>query len=211
MARDSSLVFWRNGQAGERIEFPSRIRSLATNEDHSLLFAGCESGCVYTVQVGTGKFTELTKVNGARVQTLHYQSGKLLAGCSNGILRVVTLAENRISREFNLGNSVDFVRINQKQDMLLVGCNNRLIYAFQWSNLSLQPLHLEDVNPAAHTGILQDDGSLYLSCQDNSLRKRSMSSDWLQSHVSEQIRQEVKKEEFKKLLKSKDIPSLQME
>lgn len=206
--RDSLLVLWKDGKVDSRIHLPSRIRSLACNEDRTVIFAGCESGIVYSVQAGGGKFQELTHVNGGRVQTLHYHGGKLLAGCSNGILRVINLGESKTAHDFNLGNSVEFIRINPKQDMMLAGCNNRIIYGFRWSNLAYQPLHLEDVNPAARAGIFLNDGSLFLACQDNTLRKRNMSIDWLQSRIASEIQPEIRKEEFKKMIRSKDIPGL---
>lgn len=209
--RDSLLVFWKDGKPENRVRFPSRIRSLASNDDRTVIFVGCESGMVYSVQAGSGKFQDLTRVNGGRVQTLHYQNGKLLAGCSNGILRVFNVAESKTAHDFNLGNSVEFIRINPKQDMMLAACNNRIIYGFRWSNMAFQPLHLEDVIPAAQTGLFLNDGTLFLACQDNTLRKRNMSSDWLQGRIANEIQSEIRKDEFRKMIRSKDIPGLKTE
>src|SRR6185295_3603965 len=113
--------------------------------------------------------------------------------------------KNKIVHDMILGNSIEFVDMNRQQDVLIAGCNNRSIYAYRRSDFSLRPLKIDDVIPGANNSFISSNGTLYLACTDNALRKRNINSNWLHKTTAALLKRELTTDEWNEYI-GKDVP-----
>ncbi len=202
--RDSSVMIWKNNKKSQSIKSSSRIRALAFNSNNSSLFIGGEDGTIHVFNLTTGDKQVLLK-NSGRVQTIQRaKSGKWIAiGYSNGSIQILD-GNGQPVRTLNESGSVDYVLLNDRQDLLVVGTANKIIHMYSLSDLSLKPVEIKCVSSINGITLIGED-YLLVACADRTLRRYPVKTAWFEQIFTEKLNRNLTAEEWKTYI-GEDLP-----
>lgn len=204
-ARDSAVIIWKNYTQSKKIKFPARIKSLAFNSDHTKLFIGSEDGTASQYTIGSDDKQEFTSSTGHRVQTIECGvSGKTIAvGYSNGTVQVLN-GKGNLTRILNETGSVDFISIDESNDLLVTATASKVIHIYHLSDLSQKPIEISSTSGIAALSIINGE-FIYVACADKIIRRYPVKTSWFEKIFASGIKREFTKEEWNTYIGT-DVP-----
>ncbi len=204
-ARDSSVIIWKNYTMTKKIKFTSRIKALAFNNDHSKLFVGSEDGIVSLYTINSDNKNNFTSNPGARVQSIRCsQSGKIVVvAYSNGTVHIIN-GNGQMMRTLNEIGSVDFLSLDEKNDLLITATANKLIHIYHLSDLSLKPIEI-NCNSSINSLAVNNGEYIYAACADKTIRYYPIKTSWFEKIFASKITRSLTQEEWNAYIGS-DVP-----
>ena len=204
-ARDSSVIIWKNYTMSKKVKFTSRIKALAFNDDHSKLFVGSEDGIVSQYNINSDEKKNFTTNSGARVQAIRCsQSGKIVVvSYSNGNVHVVN-GNGQVMRSLSEAGSVDFLSLDEKNDLLVLGTANKIIHIYHLSDLSQKPIEI-NCNSSINALAVNSDDYIYVACADKTTRYYPIKTSWYEKIFATNIKRNFTQEEWSTYIGS-DVP-----
>jgi WD40 repeat protein len=204
-ARDSSVILWRNHSMTKKVKFTSRIKALAFNDDHTKLFVGSEDGIVSQYNINGDEKKNFTTNPGARVQAIRCsQSGRIVVvAYSNGTVHIVN-GNGQLMRTLNESGSVDFLSLDEKNDLLITGTANKLIHVYHLSDLSLKPIEI-NCNSIINALAVNNGDYIYAACADKTIRFYPIRTTWFEKIFATKISRGFSPEEWNTYIGS-DVP-----
>jgi WD40 repeat protein/energy-coupling factor transporter ATP-binding protein EcfA2 len=204
-ARDSSVILWKNYSQVKKVKFTSRIKALAFNNEQTKLFVGSEDGVVSQYNLNSDDKKNFTTNPGARVQAIRCsQSGKIVVvGYSSGTVQVVN-GSGQVIRTLNESGSVDYLSLDEKNDLLVVGTTNKTIHIYHLSDLSLKPIEI-NCNSSINALAVNSDDYIYVNCADKTIRYYPVKTSWFEKIFTSKITRSFSQEEWSMYIGS-DVP-----
>jgi WD40 repeat protein len=202
--RDSLVIVWKNYSQSKKIKCNARIKSLAFSNDNSKLFIGSEDGIISQYIIGGDDKQSFASSNG-RVQTIECSaSGKIIAaGFSSGVIQLYN-SKGNVTRTLNETGSVDFISLDEKNDLLICATANKIIHIYHLSDLSQKPIEINC--PSSISAMSVNNGDfIYAACADKTIRMYPVHTSWLQNILASGIKRDFTKEEWNTNIGS-DVP-----
>jgi energy-coupling factor transporter ATP-binding protein EcfA2 len=195
-ARDSAVIIWKNYSQLKKIKFTSRIKSLAFNSDNSKLFIGSEDGIVSQYIIGNEEKQEFASSIGNRVQSIKCgSSGKTIAvGYSNGTVQVLN-GKGNLTRMLNETGSVDFISIDEENDLLVTATASKIIHIYHLSDLSQKPIEINSISSVTCLSIVNGE-FIYVACADKTIRRYPVKTSWFEKLFASNIKRDFTNEEW---------------
>ena len=203
--RDSSVIIWKNYVQAEIIKCKARIKSLVFNKSGSKLYIGSEDGQVLQFTLANNEKFSLTGSSGKRIQSLQCsESGNLLvAGTSGGTIQVMNVKGN-VTRTLNEAGSVDFLSLDEKNDLLVTATANKIIHIYRLSDLLQKPVEINS-GSAINALCLDNDNFIYIACADKTVRFYPIQASWFEKIFASNIKRNFTTEEWN-LYIGADVP-----
>lgn len=204
-ARDSAVIIWKNNILTKKVKFSSRIKALAFNDNQSKLFVGSEDGIVSQYNLSSDEKKNFASNPGTRVQTIRCsQSGKIVViAYSNGVVQVVN-ASGQVVRTLNETGSVDFISLDEGNDLLVTGTTNKIIHIYRLSDLSQKPVEINCGSTINSLAVNSDD-FIYVACADKTIRYYPIKTSWFEKTFNTNIKRNFTQEEWSTYIGS-DVP-----
>lgn len=204
-ARDSAVIIWKNYAQSKKIKFSARIKSLTFNNDNSLLFIGSEDGTVSQYVISSDEKQVFASSKGNRVQTIKCgTSGKTIAvGYSNGTVQVLN-SKGNLTRTLNEAGSVDYISIDEANDLLVTATTGKIIHIYHLSDLSQKPIEINSTSGVTALSVINGE-FIYVACADKIIRRYPVKTSWFEKIFSSNIKREFTKEEWNTYIGT-DVP-----
>jgi WD40 repeat protein/energy-coupling factor transporter ATP-binding protein EcfA2 len=203
--RDSSVIIWKNYQKSKTLNFNARIKSLTWNNEYSKLYIGSEDGTVTQYNVETNEKSVLTSIKNSRVQSLHCsKSGKIIvAGYSTGAIQVLN-SKGNVTRTLNETGSVDFLSIDENNDLLVTATANKIIHIYHLSDLSQKPIEINS-GSSINALSLSNGEFIFVACEDKTIRSYPINTSWFEKIFDSKINRNFTQDEWSTYIGS-DVP-----
>jgi WD40 repeat protein len=204
-ARDSAVIIWKNYSQLKTLKFPARIKSLAFSADNTKLFIGGEDGMVSQYTIGNDDKQVFASNTGTRVQSIKCgESGKTIAvGYSNGTIQVLN-GKGNITRTLNEAGSVDFISIDEANDLLVTATASKIIHIYHLSDLSQKPIEINSTSGVVALSIINGE-YIYVGCADKTIRRYPVNTSWFEKIFASNIKRGFTKEEWNSYIGT-DVP-----
>lgn len=189
--RDSTLIIWKNNTLNKKVKTSSRVRAISFNADNSQLYVGGEDGKVVMINTDGSDVQSFSNGSG-RVQVIKCNSKLTCIGYSSGLLQVFN-NNGKILRSINAPAGVEFISLNENDDLLAVGLSNKYIQLYHISETS-KPVEI-NCNSVI-TGLAMSNEFLYVSCADKTIRYYPIKTSWFENIFTTNIKRELTKEEW---------------
>ncbi len=198
--RDSSLIIWKNNSLFKKNKCSSKVRAIAMSENNSRIFAGSEDGKVIQMNADGSDVQSFTAANG-RVQAITC-NGKLIAvGYSNGTVQLLN-GSGQTVRSINEPASADFICLNERNDLLVIGLSNKLIHIHRLSE-SGKPIEINNTSVVTSLGMNSD--FIYAACADNGIRCYPVKTSYFEKIFSQNLKRSFTREEWNTFIGG-DVP-----
>ncbi len=203
--RDSSVLIWKNYSQSQKLRLSARVKSIAFNNDNSKIFIGSEDGIVSQYTIGANDKESFTSLNNARVQSIQCSaSGKIIVvGYSNGAVQILN-SKGSITRTLNETGSVDFISLDEKNDLLVTATANKIIHIYHLSDLSQKPIEI-NANSGINALTLNNGEFIYVACADKTIRYYPIKTAWFEKIFTANTKRDFTKEEWNTYIGS-DVP-----
>jgi energy-coupling factor transporter ATP-binding protein EcfA2 len=188
--RDSTIIIWKNFTLSKKIKCSSRVRAIAFTDNNSNIYAGSEDGKVISIDVNSGESQPLNSIN-ARVQSMKVNGRYVAIGYSNGTVQLIS--NKQVVRNFSEGASADYLGLDEKSDLLVVGLSNKLIHVYHISEAG-KPIEI-NCNSVINTMDVSGD-FIYAACADHSIRSYPVKTSYFEKVLSKNIKRSLTKQEW---------------
>jgi energy-coupling factor transporter ATP-binding protein EcfA2 len=203
--RDSSVIIWKNYSISKKIKMTARVKALSFNHDHSQLYIGTEDGVVSQYTIGGSDKEQFAGISNSRVQSIQCSSnGKLIVvGYSNGVVQLLNNA-GKNTRTLNESGSVDFINIDESNDVLVIGTANKIVHIYRLSDLSQKPIEL-NCNSSIKAISIHKGEFIYVACADKTIKMYPIKTSWFEKIFATNIKRDFTKEEWNTYIGA-DVP-----
>lgn len=202
--RDSSLIIWKNYKLQNKVKFNSRIKSIDFNNENTIVFVGCEDGNVHRYSITTTEKKLFSGAKNVRVQTIKYvdSSNELIVSYTNGVTQRLD-NEGKVIYTFNETSSVDFIEIDEINNLLIFYTANKLIHIYQLSDLSQKPIEIKSTSNVLDLKVFNG-ASIFTSCADNTLRVYPLKTENFEKEIKGKLNRNFTTDEWNTFI-GKDI------